>query len=280
MRLLIRLIGLWLCVLATVNSSQILLADPYSTPVGNLNRKIEKLTGGFKKYTNKVNEIIDRIDWLNGMRTSNGYPIIEESRGPVIDSRTGAAQPQQQSNLTNQNFVNGLVTSSDINAGFEAITPADNPFYNVQQPLYEPITIPNASPSCYLVASDDGSGTSPALFMSVSTVSGSNISYSFTWTIQYEGVTFYSFGGSGSASNGNNALQSFSVGTSGGWLYSPRGLAGFQGDSGAWVLPCPLLNPTDTNPSVTQLFSYSFTGSGAIFYVFGFNYLPVIFLEP
>jgi hypothetical protein len=52
----------------------------------NLNRRIEKLEG-HNRFVRKINEIIDTVNWLCGMRTTNGNIISETARGPVLDSR-------------------------------------------------------------------------------------------------------------------------------------------------------------------------------------------------
>jgi hypothetical protein len=52
----------------------------------NLNKKISKFTGdGIPEYNNAINELIDAVNWLAGMRTINGKPIAESDQGPVLD---------------------------------------------------------------------------------------------------------------------------------------------------------------------------------------------------
>lgn len=52
----------------------------------NLNKKIAKFTGdGIEEYNRKFNELIEAVNWLNGIRTLNGRAISESDQGPVID---------------------------------------------------------------------------------------------------------------------------------------------------------------------------------------------------
>src|ERR1700741_95649 len=52
----------------------------------NLNKKIAKFTGdGIPEYNRAINELIDAVNWLAGVRTINGKPIAESDQGPVFD---------------------------------------------------------------------------------------------------------------------------------------------------------------------------------------------------
>jgi hypothetical protein len=52
----------------------------------NLNYKISEIqNGGIPGYNDHLNDMIRCINWMLGMRTSNGNPISESSSGPVID---------------------------------------------------------------------------------------------------------------------------------------------------------------------------------------------------
>jgi len=64
----------------------------------NLNKKIEKFKAdGIPGYNQKINEVIDALNWLAGMRAINGKPIAESDQGPIFDlsqvsqSQTSAA---------------------------------------------------------------------------------------------------------------------------------------------------------------------------------------------
>ena len=60
----------------------------------NLNKKIAKFTtDGIAGYNGKINELVDAVNWLGGMRTINGKSIAESDQGPVIDlSQISATQ--------------------------------------------------------------------------------------------------------------------------------------------------------------------------------------------
>src|ERR1700757_2305642 len=52
----------------------------------NLNKKIEKIKGdGIPFYNEKINDLIDAVNWLAGIRTINGKNIRESDQGPVLD---------------------------------------------------------------------------------------------------------------------------------------------------------------------------------------------------
>jgi hypothetical protein len=52
----------------------------------NLNKKIEKFKAdGIPAYNQKINELIDAVNWLAGVRSINGKVIAESDQGPVID---------------------------------------------------------------------------------------------------------------------------------------------------------------------------------------------------
>jgi len=52
----------------------------------NLNKKIEKFKGdGIPAYNQKINELIDAVNWLVGVRTINGKGVRESDQGPVFD---------------------------------------------------------------------------------------------------------------------------------------------------------------------------------------------------
>src|SRR5215475_722042 len=52
----------------------------------NLNKKIEKFKGdGIPGYNQKINELIDAVNWLAGIRTINGKSVAESDQGPIID---------------------------------------------------------------------------------------------------------------------------------------------------------------------------------------------------
>jgi hypothetical protein len=63
----------------------------------NINQRIEPLgQGGMPRYNRKVNELINTVNWLMGMRSDTGIPISEGGRGPIIPSApasVGGAQP-------------------------------------------------------------------------------------------------------------------------------------------------------------------------------------------
>jgi hypothetical protein len=64
----------------------------------NINQRISELgAGGLPRYNRKINEVIETVNWLMGMRTTTGK-ISEESRGPVIDvgPAVGTAGPGAQ----------------------------------------------------------------------------------------------------------------------------------------------------------------------------------------
>ena len=55
----------------------------------NLNKKITKFTGdGIPAYNQKINELIDAVNWLAGIRAINGKTIAESDQGPIIDLST------------------------------------------------------------------------------------------------------------------------------------------------------------------------------------------------
>jgi hypothetical protein len=60
----------------------------------NLNKKITKFSGdGIPEYNKAINELIDAVNWLAGVRTINGKPIAESDQGPVLDlSQVNASQ--------------------------------------------------------------------------------------------------------------------------------------------------------------------------------------------
>ena len=66
----------------------------------NLNKKITKFTAdGIPAYNNKINELIEAVNWLAGMRTINGRAVSESDQGPVIDlSQAGSTQPSGTNN--------------------------------------------------------------------------------------------------------------------------------------------------------------------------------------
>ena len=52
----------------------------------NLNQKIAPIRGdGIPGYNRKINEIIVALNWLMGMRVTNGRPVQESDQGPVFD---------------------------------------------------------------------------------------------------------------------------------------------------------------------------------------------------
>jgi hypothetical protein len=60
----------------------------------NLNKKITKFSGdGIPEYNRAINELIDAVNWLAGVRTINGKAIAESDQGPVLDlSQVNASQ--------------------------------------------------------------------------------------------------------------------------------------------------------------------------------------------
>ena len=60
----------------------------------NINQRIAELDskGGLPRYNRKINELVEIINWLMGMQTSNGKIVSENSRGPVL-STGGVAAP-------------------------------------------------------------------------------------------------------------------------------------------------------------------------------------------
>jgi hypothetical protein len=60
----------------------------------NLNKKIEKLKGdGIPRYNEKINDLIDAVNWLAGVRAINGKNVRESDQGPVFDlSQTNNTQ--------------------------------------------------------------------------------------------------------------------------------------------------------------------------------------------
>jgi hypothetical protein len=60
----------------------------------NLNQKIEPIRGdGIPGYNRKINELISAVNWLMGMRVTNGKPVGESDQGPVFDlSQVNATQ--------------------------------------------------------------------------------------------------------------------------------------------------------------------------------------------
>jgi hypothetical protein len=51
----------------------------------NLNKKIDKLTAdGIPTYNRKINELIDAVNWLAGVRSINGKNVRESDQGPVL----------------------------------------------------------------------------------------------------------------------------------------------------------------------------------------------------
>jgi hypothetical protein len=60
----------------------------------NLNKKIDKLTAdGIPTYNRKINELIDAVNWLAGVRAINGKNVRESDQGPVFDlSQTNNTQ--------------------------------------------------------------------------------------------------------------------------------------------------------------------------------------------
>jgi hypothetical protein len=51
----------------------------------NINQRIDELNqGGIPRYNRKINELIETVNWLMGMRSDSGQPISEGGRGPVI----------------------------------------------------------------------------------------------------------------------------------------------------------------------------------------------------
>jgi len=51
-----------------------------------LNKKIEKFkSDGIPGYNQKINELIEAVNWLAGVRTINGKNIAESDQGPIID---------------------------------------------------------------------------------------------------------------------------------------------------------------------------------------------------
>jgi hypothetical protein len=58
----------------------------------NLNQKLVPiLADGIPGYNKKINEIEVAVNWLLGMRTSNGPPITESDQGPIINLSQGPA---------------------------------------------------------------------------------------------------------------------------------------------------------------------------------------------
>src|ERR1700756_1360813 len=52
----------------------------------NLNKKIRKFSGdGIPEYNDAINELIDAVNWLAGVRTINGKAIAESDQGPILD---------------------------------------------------------------------------------------------------------------------------------------------------------------------------------------------------
>jgi len=52
----------------------------------NLNKKIEKFKAdGIPAYNAKINELVETVNWLAGMRVINGKKISESDQGPVFD---------------------------------------------------------------------------------------------------------------------------------------------------------------------------------------------------
>jgi len=51
-----------------------------------LNQKIKPISaGGIPGYNRVINQLIEAVNWLQGIRTTNGQPIKESATGPVID---------------------------------------------------------------------------------------------------------------------------------------------------------------------------------------------------
>jgi hypothetical protein len=58
----------------------------------NINHQIKELgPGGLPRYNRKCNELIEAVNWLLGMQTSNGKQISEGVKGPVLHVGDSAA---------------------------------------------------------------------------------------------------------------------------------------------------------------------------------------------
>ena len=51
-----------------------------------LNGKISPISsGGIPGYNRVINQLVEAVNWLSGIRSANGKPITDSSTGPVID---------------------------------------------------------------------------------------------------------------------------------------------------------------------------------------------------
>jgi hypothetical protein len=59
----------------------------------NLNQRIEEIRGdGIPGYNAKINQMIRTLNWLMGVRVTNGRPVRESDQGPIFDLSSATAQ--------------------------------------------------------------------------------------------------------------------------------------------------------------------------------------------
>jgi hypothetical protein len=123
----------------------------------NLNQRIEELRGdGIPGYNAKINQMIRTINWLMGVRVTNGRPVRESDSGPVFDLSPATAQGGPQPWLTDPNGnpatweyltaldLDGKVTGTPNNL-YQAWAWMGNEVYNIKPVPW--MTDPNGAPA-------------------------------------------------------------------------------------------------------------------------------------
>src|ERR1700747_721956 len=126
----------------------------------NLNKKISKFTGdGIPEYNKAINELIDAVNWLAGVRTINGKPIAESDQGPVldlsqVDARQTSASPGANSPDGDQAGWS-LITclNLDTNQSFQTWIWTGQTAKNVQPISW--MTDPTNTPAGWVICSDN-----------------------------------------------------------------------------------------------------------------------------
>jgi hypothetical protein len=293
----------------------------------NINQRIEPLgQGGMPRYNRKVNEIIDTVNWLMGMRSDSGLPISEGGRGPVIPAggvSTTPATPwatdpdgnaagwtkltcfnlsldevfdlwvwtgQTATNVRNipwgfdpaGNQAGWIVCPSNSfwgtgqcstgatctnyqNCGYNGSDQGTSPLALHFHATNPPIVIPSSCTPRFILVADPpqgstGGGAGPSLGI-VNGLTSAMGSDTLNWTlaIDYDGVTFYSASGSDLVQYNVTLWKTLNPA---GWLFDPSGIPGYGHGSGLWVYPFNGTVSQNTNPIITETFTFSYASSG------------------
>jgi hypothetical protein len=302
----------------------------------NLNKKIEKVKGdGIPFYNDKINDLIDAVNWLAGIRTINGKNIRESDQGPVLDlssvnstqtagtpwandpdgnqagwtkitgfdfsgnitgtanslfdfwSWTGAKAlnvrpipwafdpsgsqagwivcPSNSFWGTGQCSGTGTTCTNYQNCGYTGSDQGTSPLILHFHATNPPIVIPSSCTPRFILVADPpqgstGGGAGPSLGI-VNGLTSAMGSDTLTWklSIDYDGVSFYSASGSDLVQYNVTLWKTLNPA---GWLFDPSGIPGYAHGSGLWVYPFNGTVSQNTNPIITETFTFSYASSG------------------